>query len=140
MPVKFEDYYRILGVGRDAPQEEIKRAYRKLAQKYHPDRNKEPDAQERFAKIGEAYEVLKDPGKREKYDQLGKDWKHGQDFRPPPGYGPGGGQGSSGFDYESGNFSDILEAMFGGRGAGAASGRGGRTRTYGYSSGGGQRL
>jgi curved DNA-binding protein len=115
--VKFQDYYETLGVARDASREEIQRAYRKLARKYHPDVNKEPGAEEKFKQAGEAYEVLKDPDKRKKYDELGHNWKAGQDFRPPPGYenvsfnfgGPGGKQGS----FRPGGFSDFFEMFFG---------------------------
>jgi len=82
MPVAFEDYYQTLGVKRNASADEIKRAYRKLAQQYHPDRNQDADAHEQFSKIGEAYEVLKDPEKRKKYDRLGANWKQGEQFRP----------------------------------------------------------
>ncbi len=78
-----------MGVARDATQDEIKRAYRKLARKYHPDVSKEPDAEARFKEVGEAYEVLKDPEKRAAYDQLGANWKAGQDFRPPPDWDAG---------------------------------------------------
>lgn len=122
MAVKFEDYYKVLGVARDASQEEIKRAYRKLANKYHPDRNKEQDAAEKFSQANEAYEVLRDAEKRKKYDALGKDWKAGQEFRPPPGwenmnfkYGPsGGGGGGQQFNFHSsGDFSDFFEMLFG---------------------------
>ncbi|MEX0886803.1 MAG: DnaJ C-terminal domain-containing protein [Phycisphaeraceae bacterium] len=129
MAVKFEDYYETLGVARSASQEEIQRAYRKLARKYHPDVNKEPDAAKRFAKIGEAYEVLKDPEKRRQYDELGRNWKQGQDFRPPPGWediqfdfrGPGGtraagGGGGGGGGFRPGGFSDFFEMFFGSRG------------------------
>ncbi len=110
--MEFKDYYMIMGVERDATQDEIKRSYRKLARKYHPDVNKEADAEERFKEVGEAYAVLKDPEKRTAYDQLGADWKTGQDFRPPPNSGqgnefqggaPGGGQ----------DFSEFFESMFG---------------------------
>lgn len=125
MAVKFRDYYEILGVQRTASQEEIQRAYRKLARKYHPDVNKAANAEDKFKEINEAYEVLKDPEKRKKYDQLGPDWKTGQDFRPPPGwesqfggFGQGGGQG--GFQWSTGGggggFSDFFETLFGGRG------------------------
>ncbi len=130
--MEFKDYYEIMGVSRDATQDEIKRAYRKLARKYHPDVSKEPDAEEKFKQLGEAYEVLKDPEKRAAYDQLGANWKAGQDFHPPPdwdagfefsggGYTGGGGEG---FDY-----SDFFESLFGGgfrRAGGAGAGaRGG---------------
>ena len=132
--MEFKDYYHTMGVKRDAPQDEIKRAYRKLARKYHPDVSKEPDAEQRFKDVGEAYEVLKDPEKRAAYDQLGANWKAGQEFRPPPDWSRGfefrgggfGGGGASGF-------SDFFETLFGGggfaegftrRGQGGFSGRG----------------
>lgn len=127
MPVKFEDYYKVLGVARDAAADEIKRAYRKLAQKLHPDRNKAADAAEKFGKVSEAYEVLKDPDKRSKYDQFGQNYKAGQDFRPPPGHeGFGGGARHSGggFEFEGGDFSDFFQQMFGGRGPGSPPGSG----------------
>ncbi len=123
MPVEYKDYYEILGVSRDAAQDDIQRAYRKLARKYHPDLNREPDAEQKFKEIGEAYEVLKDPEKRQKYDQLGRDWRQGQDFTPPPGwdmhfdFGQGGGRRarSAGFGAsEEGVFSDFFESLFGG--------------------------
>ncbi len=122
--MEFKDYYQIMGVSRDATQDEIKRAYRKLARKYHPDVSKEPDAEVRFKEIGEAYEVLKDPEKRAAYDQLGADWKAGQEFRPPPGWDQGfefHGGGFTGVDAEQ--FSDFFESLFGrgfGRGFGGA--------------------
>ena len=82
--MKYRDYYEILGVKRDAPAEQIKSAYRRLARKYHPDVSKEADAEEHFKEVGEAYDVLRDAEKRASYDQLGADYKSGQDFRPPP--------------------------------------------------------
>src|SRR5512145_78506 len=85
----YKDYYKIMGVARDASQDDIKRAYRKLARKYHPDVSKEKDAEEKFKELQEAHEVLKDPEKRAAYDQLGADWRQGQDFRPPPDWGKG---------------------------------------------------
>ncbi len=125
MAVKFKDYYESLGVKRDASQEELQRAYRKAARQYHPDVNKDPKAQEKFREVSEAYEVLKDPEKRKRYDELGANWKAGQDFRPPPGYenvefsfngGPFGGRQAGGFS--PGGFSEFFEMLFGqGRGA-----------------------
>ena len=117
--MEFKDYYQIMGVKRDATQDEIKRAYRKLARKYHPDVSKERDAEARFKEVGEAYEVLKDPEKRAAYDQLGANWKAGQDFRPPPDWDQGfefHGGGFTGADAEQ--FSDFFESLFGGRAAG----------------------
>ena len=87
--MEFKDYYKIMGVGRDASQDDIKRAYRKLARKYHPDVSKEPQAEARFKELGEAYEVLKDPEKRVAYDRLGTEWKPNQEFRPPPDWNAG---------------------------------------------------
>jgi curved DNA-binding protein len=112
--MEFKDYYKIMGLERSATQDEIKRAYRKLARKYHPDVSKEPDAEERFKEVGEAYEVLKDPEKRAAYDQLGANWKAGQDFRPPPDWDQGfefHGGGFTGAD--AGEFSDFFESLFG---------------------------
>jgi len=126
--MEFKDYYQIMGVSRDASQDEIKRAYRKLARKYHPDVSKEPDPEVRFKEVGEAYEVLKDPKKRAAYDQLGSNWKPGQDFRPPPDWNTGfefsGGFGGDG----AADFSDFFSSLFGGaprqRGAGSHRARG----------------
>lgn len=128
MAVKFQDYYQTLGVKRDASQEEIQRAYRKLARKYHPDMNKEPGASDKFKQIGEAYEVLKDPEKRQKYDTLGENWKAGQEFRPPPGwegqFRGAGGAGGGGFQFETGGqFSDFFEAIFSQMGGAHGGGR-----------------
>lgn len=131
--MEFKDYYQILGVSKDATQDEIKRAYRKLARKYHPDVSKEPDAEARFKEVGEAYEVLKDPEKRAAYDQLGANWKAGQDFRPPPDWDQGfefHGGGFTGAD--AAGFSDFFESLFGRGGFGGArqggAGRGFRAR------------
>src|SRR3954467_6185833 len=96
MPVEFKDYYKVLGVSREASQDEIRKAFRKLAREFHPDVAKDKKkAEEKFKEINEAYEVLSDPAKRKKYDELGADWKSGSEFRPPPGWG-GAGQ-SRGF-------------------------------------------
>jgi curved DNA-binding protein len=103
-----------MGVARDATQDEIKRAYRKLARKYHPDVSKEPRAEARFKEVGEAYEVLKDPEKRAAYDQLGANWKAGQDFRPPPDWNQGFEFHGGGFtDADAAQFSDFFESLFG---------------------------
>ena len=110
--MRFKDYYETLGVARGASQEDVKRAYRRLARKYHPDVSKAADAESRFKEIGEAYEVLKDPEKRAAYDRFGKDWKHGQEFRPPPGWERRFHFGDDGFSGASG-FSDFFEALFG---------------------------
>lgn len=112
--MQFRDYYEVMGVSKDATQDEIKRAYRKLARKYHPDVSKESDAEAHFKEVGEAYEVLKDPEKRTAYDQLGKNWQQGQDFSPPPDWDAGfefSGGGFSGSD--AGGFSDFFESLFG---------------------------
>lgn len=125
--MKFKDYYEVLGVDRNASQDEIKRAYRRLARKYHPDVSKEPDAEARFKEMREAYEVLKDPEKRSAYDQFGENWKAGQDFQPPPGWQAEHGFG--GQTFAGGDFSDFFETLFGqGRGGGFSFRAGGRMR------------
>jgi len=115
--MKFKDYYQILGVDSNASQDEIKRAYRKLARKYHPDVSKEANAEERFKEVGEAYEALKDAEKRKTYDQLrNSGWRQGDDFQPPPGWsrGPAGSGGFSAEDLSG--FSDFFSSLFGGLG------------------------
>jgi len=111
--VEYKDYYQIMGVGRDAPADDIKRAYRKLARKYHPDVSKEKDAEARFKEVGEAYEVLRDPEKRAAYDALGAR-KPGEEFRPPPDWQFDHG----GTETDAGAHSDFFEQLFGGLGRG----------------------
>jgi curved DNA-binding protein len=124
MAVKYKDYYESLGVARTASADEIKKAFRKLAREFHPDVAKDKKkAEERFKEINEAYEVLSDPEKRKKYDELGAHWKSGAEFRPPPGYGGfeggsafrGGRGGSAEFHFGGTGFSDFFEQMFGAR-------------------------
>ena len=151
MSVQYKDYYEILGVPRSASQEEIQKAYRQLARKYHPDVNKSEDAEQKFKDISEAYEVLKDPEKRKRYDALGQGWQQGDDFTPPPGweeftgyggqgYGQGFGGGFGGFDFEDlfgggaggqGGFSDFFETLFGRFGGGFGGGGFGDTSDVG---------
>ena len=107
--MEYKDYYKILGVERSADADAIKASYRKMARKYHPDVSKEKDAEDRFKDLQEAYEVLKDPEKRAAYDQLGSNWRAGQDFRPPPGWGQ---QAGGGADFGGGGFSDFFESIF----------------------------
>lgn len=106
--MEYKDYYKVLGLTKEATQDDIKRVYRKLARKYHPDISKEANAEEQFKEVGEAYEVLKDPEKRAAYDQLGEDLKAQRDFRPPPNGAAGTGQ--------SAEFDDFLANLFGQRG------------------------
>ena len=111
--MKYQDYYQILGVPRDADAAQIKKAYRQLARRYHPDVNQDADAEEKFKEVNEAYEVLKDADNRRAYDRFGADWKHGQQF---DGAGFGGfnprSRGAGGFN--GGDFSDFFESIFGG--------------------------
>jgi curved DNA-binding protein len=118
--MRYKDYYQVMGLARGATQDEIKRAYRKLARKYHPDVSKEANAEEHFKELQEAYEVLKDPEKRAAYDHLGANWRQGQEFRPPPDWGKGfefsrghARQGRAGA--EGTDFSDFFSELFGAR-------------------------
>ena len=153
MAVAFRDYYETLGVPRDASNEDIRKAYRKLARENHPDVNKDPGAEDRFKEISEAYEVLREPDKRKRYDQLGANWKAGQDVSGAAGWedvlrrgrqrGGGGGGPSGGFgdgvrvefggDFDGADFSEFFGDLFGGGGGGGRSSifdsfGGGRTR------------
>src|SRR5256885_2629622 len=143
MPVQFRDYYETLGVPKTATEEEIRTAFRKLARKFHPDVAKDKKAaEEKFKEINEAYEVLGDPEKRKKYDQLGADWNRPGGFQPPPGWQEGAQQPGGGFHQWGGDgggvqfevhgtlVSDFFEAIFGGgRGRSAFGGFGGRQAT-----------
>lgn len=129
MAVKFRDYYEILGIARTATEDEIKKAYRKLARKHHPDVNPgDQGAENRFKELSEAYEVLSDPAKRKRYDQLGANWKAGAEFTPPPDWAQRAGEGArvdfrdfgdifggAGAGQGTGDFSDFFETIFGGR-------------------------
>src|SRR5580765_3696181 len=129
----FKDYYATLGVAKTATGKEVKQAYRKLARKHHPDVNPgDKSAESKFKEINEAYEVLGDPDKRKKYDELGADWKAGAEFRPPPGWETfqggrgfrGGRPGAQDFEFQFGGtgFSDFFEHLFGSRMRGGFSG------------------
>jgi curved DNA-binding protein len=124
---EYKDYYKIMGVARDVGQDELKRVYRRLARKYHPDVSKEANAEARFKEVQEAYEVLKDPQKRAAYDQLGSNWRQGQEFRPPPDWGQNF-EFSGGQFGEEGGFSDFFSSLFGQRPG--ARGRGGGARGF----------
>jgi curved DNA-binding protein len=143
MAVAFRDYYETLGVPRDASTEDVRKAYRRLARENHPDVNKDPGAEDRFKEISEAYEVLRDPDKRKRYDQLGANWKPGQDVSGAPGWedvfrrgrqrgsaGAGGGDGFAdgvrvdfGGDFDGADFSEFFGDLFGGGGRAGAGGR-----------------
>lgn len=114
--MQFKDYYEILGVPRDAEADDIKRAYRRLARRFHPDVSEEPDAEERFKELQEAYEVLRDAEKRDAYDRLGANWRAGEDFTPPPGWEPEFSFRHEGFR-DAGDFSEFFSRIFGGAGA-----------------------
>ena len=145
--MEFRDYYKVLGVERRATADEIKTSYRRLARKYHPDVSKEANAEAHFKEVQEAYEVLRDPEKRAAYDQLGSEWKSGQQFRPPPDWGRGfefgggapggrhgrrsgrarGGSAAQEEAFDEGGFSDFFSSLFGGGSPfGSAAARGGR--------------
>ena len=134
--MQFKDYYQVLGVEPTAGDAEIKTAYRRLARKYHPDVSKEAGAEEKFKGVNEAYEALRDPQKRQAYDQLrAQGYRPGEEFRPPPDFGRGGVGGDPGFDFEevfgsdgagSGGFSDFFEGLFGRRAHPGAGARGPR--------------
>lgn len=143
--MEYRDYYKILGVERTATADDIKKSYRRLARKYHPDVSKEKDAESRFKELQEAYEVLKDPEKRAAYDQLGSNWKAGEQFRPPPDWasgfefsgGPRSGRQGAGARYGGGaaedvfedeGYSDFFSSLFGGAGGPFASAGGRRSR------------
>jgi curved DNA-binding protein len=111
--MEYKDYYKTMGIKRDATQDELKRAYRKLARKYHPDVSKEKDAEQKFKEVGEAYEVLKDPEKRAAYDQLGENLQSGHDFTPPPGWNAGFEFGGGDPNMDPAQFSDFFESLFG---------------------------
>src|SRR5881409_3326258 len=143
MAVQFKDYYEVLGVPRNASDDAIKKAFRKLAREYHPDvaKNKK-GAEEKFKEINEAYEVLGDPAKRKKYNELGANWQAGAEFRPPPGWEEFAGAASAGgrarprgqggdFEFEFGGtgFSDFFEQLFGSAGRGAGGRSAGRGRS-----------
>ncbi len=130
--MEYVDYYKVIGVERNAEQADIKKAYRKMARKYHPDVSKVSDAEARFKEVGEAYEVLKDKEKRAAYDQLGANWKQGQNFNAPPEWGSqfdfGGGRGGAQGGAGAAGYSDFFESIFG---------RGGYTQEHGGFQGGG---
>ena len=123
--VQFKDYYEILGVPRDASKDDIQKSYRKLARKYHPDINKQPEAEVKFKEIGEAYQVLSDADKRAKYDRYGSAWQHAQQTGgPPPGFEGFHFDFGGGDDFGASGFSSFFENMFGGGGFGGARARG----------------
>jgi len=134
MPIEYKDYYKILGVARTASEDELRKAFRKLARQYHPDvaKTNKAQAEDKFKELNEAYEVLSDPAKRKKYDELGPNWRQGSEFHPPPGweqFGRGNGRRRSNgrrksppadFQFEGTGFSDFFEQFFGSAGNGGA--------------------
>ena len=118
--MKYKDYYKTLGVERKASADDIRKAYRKLAHKYHPDVSKESDAKEKFQEIGEAYDTLKNPEKRAAYDQLGSGFRPGQDFRPPPDWNKEFGEEQ--FSFDEMDLADLFAGLSGGRRGGARGG------------------
>src|SRR5208282_2266746 len=140
MPVQYKDYYETLGVPRTATADDIKKSFRKLARQHHPDVAKDKKkSEEKFKEINEAYEVLSDPAKRKKYDELGPNWKSGAEFRPPPGHGGfaggqtfrGGRSGAEDFEFGGTGFSSFFEQLFGSR---MREGTGGFGKRRGFSS------
>jgi curved DNA-binding protein len=131
--MQFKDYYETVGVPRDATAEDIKKAFRKLARKYHPDVSKEKDAEARMKDVNEAYAVLSDPEKRAAYDQLGRGYQPGQEFRPPPDWDAGFEFSGSGHSpHEATDYSDFFSELFGRMGGGAQGGpQGARFRAQG---------
>ena len=113
--MEFKDYYQTLGVSRDAPADEIRKAFRRLARRYHPDVSKEPDAEAKMKEVNEAYAVLSDPEKRAAYDQLGRGYRPGEEFRPPPDWDAG--FEFSHHDFQGADFSDFFAELFGRMGA-----------------------
>jgi curved DNA-binding protein len=140
MSVEYKDYYKTLGVAKNASAEDINKAYKKLARKYHPDLNQgDKKAEEQFKAVNEAHEVLKDPEKRKLYDQLGPNWKDGQNFQRPPGFeNMHFNFGGSGAQFGGSGFSDFFETLFGGGGRGFSSANFGGGQFGGSSFGGGE--
>ncbi len=128
--MEFKDYYKVMGVARDATEAQIKQAYRRLARKYHPDVSKMKDAEAKFKELGEAYEVLKTPEKRAAYDQLGQGPRPGEEFRPPPDWGAGFEFSGAGADAGRREHSDFFESLFGGAGLGGGARRDGARRGF----------
>jgi len=132
--VEFKDYYQVLGVPRDATAEQIKKAFRRLARKYHPDVSKEPDAAARMSEVNEAHTVLSDPEKRAAYDAIGQGRRQGEAFTPPPDWDAGFEFSGRGFDggADAGDFSDFFAELFGRAGGRGSARPGGRSRPRGF--------